>query len=322
MLFIKDHILLIAVQVIQVLLMLSVYWLDGYKEIKPLLYGVFLSLFIFTSYLIYRYSTRKEFYQILSKKDALPEELLQKETAFAVPNALNHLLKRQYQYYENKSAKEDQAHEAHLLFLDRWVHQMKTPLSVIDLIAQNIDEPDSSDIREETEQMKFGLQTILQMSRIQYISQDFKISQVNLTQVLKEVLEENKRFLIRHQVFPKIHATANYTVATDEKWLHFILTQVIHNAVKYSEENKGIEFELIKDEKIELSIKDHGIGMSESDLLQVKKAFFTGEHGRKYRESTGVGLYLVDEICRYLDHEFDIQSKKGEGTCVTFKFNR
>lgn len=322
MLFIKDNFILIIVQIIQVSVVCLVYWLDGYREIKPLLYGVFLSLFIFTLYLIYRYITRRSYYQLLMKEEVRAEDFLQKTSHLALPNAFNQLLKKHYQAYESNLAQERQSHEAHLLFLDRWIHQMKTPLSVIELIALKLDEPDSSDIREETEQMKFGLQTVLQMSRIQGISQDFKISQVNLNQALKDVLEENKRFLIRHQVFPKIKAEDTYTVATDEKWLHFILAQVIHNAVKYSEENKRIEFELIGREKIELTIKDDGIGISQADLSQVKKAFFTGEHGRKYRESTGVGLYLVSEVCKYLEHDFEIDSKEGAGTSVTFKFNR
>ena len=87
--------------------------------------------------------------------------------------------------------------------MDQWVHQMKTPLSVIELTAQNLDEPDSSSIREETERMKRGLNTVLYMARLRTIEQDFHIKPVTLSNV-NEVNGENKRFYIRNQVYPKL----------------------------------------------------------------------------------------------------------------------
>ncbi len=87
--------------------------------------------------------------------------------------------------------------------MDQWVHQMKTPLSVIELTAQNLDEPESSSIREETERMKTGLNTILYMARLRTIEQDFRIKPVALADIVHEVNRENKRFYIRSQVYPK-----------------------------------------------------------------------------------------------------------------------
>ena len=74
--------------------------------------------------------------------------------------------------------------------MDQWVHQMKTPLSVIELIAQDLDEPDSSNIREETDRMKTGLNTILYMARFRTIEQDFHIKPVELAKLVSEVNHE------------------------------------------------------------------------------------------------------------------------------------
>src|SRR5699024_6336335 len=100
-----------------------------------------------------------------------------------------------------ESLEEEQ--EKHQKFMNQWVHQMKTPLSIIELAAQNLDEPDSSDIREETERMKTGLNTILYMARLQTIEQDFTIQPVVLSKIVNEVNRENKRFYIRNRVYPK-----------------------------------------------------------------------------------------------------------------------
>ena len=102
----------------------------------------------------------------------------------------------------------------------------------------------------------------------------------------------------------------------------FIIGQLLTNAVKYTfEENKKLYIRAsCLEGTITLSVQDEGIGIPPSDLPRVTKAFFTGENGRLSGESTGMGLYLAQEVCNRLGHELEITSSKGQGTTVSIVF--
>ncbi len=234
-LFFKEHSLLIAVQVLQFLVMISIYWLDGYRHLGPAIYAIFLGFFFLGCYFFYYYYSRRRFYTRLSQPLVSLDETFQKTDHTPISSALDNLLKEQYKLYQNQIKTLEHQQEEHLKFMHQWVHQMKTPMSVIELTAQTLDEPDSSNIREETERMKTGLNTILYMARLRSIEQDFHIKPVVLSKIVNEVNGDNKRFYIRNQVYPKLEVEKEgITVETDEKWLFFMLSQLINNAVKYS----------------------------------------------------------------------------------------
>src|SRR5690625_7763640 len=102
--------------------------------------------------------------------------------------------------------------EEHFIFMDRWIHQMKTPLSVIELMAQDLDEPVSSDMREETDRIKTGLNTVLYMGRMRTMSRDFHVKLVDLKIMINEENKDNKRFFIRNNVItPLEFVTVDYS---------------------------------------------------------------------------------------------------------------
>lgn len=322
-LFLKEHALLVVVQLVQLLTIITVYWLDGYRNIGTGLYGVFLSLFLLTCYLVYRYISQREFYRYLSNPLESLEESLHKTGNTPLAVALDELLKSQYQHYQQTIKTVTRNQENHRMYMDRWVHQMKTPLSVIEFTAESLDEPESSNIREETERMKFGLNTVLYMARLRTIEEDFQVKAVELAKVVQEVNQENKRFYIRNEVYPQVaEAREGITVYTDEKWLYFILAQLINNGVKYS---TGKSQRLIvsiyeREEAVVLEVTDFGIGIPQTDVKRVFSAFYTGESGRKYRESTGMGLYLIKEIAAHLQYALEIDTEVGKGTTFRIIF--
>ncbi len=322
-LFLKEHALLIAIQIIQFFVILSIYFLDGYPRLLPALYAVFLGFFFLGGYLIYHYYSRRLFYKRLSNELESLDQSLQKTEQTPISEALDNLLKDQYKHYQEQIKRLESRQTEHLKFMDQWVHQMKTPISVIELIAQNLDEPDSSNIREETDRMKTGLNTILYMARLRTIEQDFHIKPVNLTKLVSEVNRENKRFYIRNQVYPNFSQEKDgITVETDEKWLFFMLSQLINNAVKYSK-GKGKTINISIYEKAGeaiLEVKDYGVGIPETDKRRVFDPFYTGENGRKFRESTGMGLYLTKEAIEHLGHRIELESKVGEGSTFRIIF--
>lgn len=255
---------------------------------------------------------------------ALDQSLETTEQA-PISEALDQLLSSQYRLYHEELQTAEDRQEEHLLFMDRWVHQMKTPLSVIELTAQSLDEPESTSLREETERMRNGLNTVLYMARLRAIVEDFQIKPVILSKLFHEVNRENKRFYIRHDVYPQLQESKpEITVETDEKWLFFLVTQLVHNAVKYS---AGHAKQLVvsiyqKAGAAVVEVKDFGIGIPLADQRRVFTKFYTGENGRKFRESTGMGLYLVNEVAERLEHRIELESQVGEGTTVRIIFSK
>ncbi|QKY68496.1 sensor histidine kinase [Lentibacillus sp. CBA3610] len=323
-LFLKDHQLLIGLQVVQFGLILLILWLNGYQDISIVLYAIFLGFFLLGGYLVYRYVSGRNFYKRLERPMATLDESLQETDQLPIAEALNRLLKSQYRLYEQRIGETEIQKEEHMTFIDRWVHQMKTPLSVIELTAQDFDEPDSSNIREETERIKTGLNTVLYMARLRTIEQDFRIKPVVLENLIHDVNQDNKRFFIRNEVYPKLEKEQDgITVESDEKWLLFMMTQIIQNAVKYSAgKSKQIMISLYERHGAAIfEVNDFGIGIPEEDRNRIFNAFYTGENGRNYRESTGMGLFLVKEVAGYLGHGVEMESNAGKGTTFRIIFS-
>ena len=318
--------MLIVIQLFQSVMIPGLFWLGGYRNTGVVVYAFFLSNTFLMGFLIYRYLSRKKFYTRLQQPAMTSlDDFLEKTGYEPMGEALDQLLRHQYRLYMEELQKAEEQQNEHLLFMDRWVHQMKTPLSVIELTAQSLDEPESSSIREETERMKNGLNTVLYMARLRSIAEDFHIKPVQLAKLVHEVNQEHKRFYIRNGVYPKlVEEYPGITVETDEKWLFFLLTQLIRNAVKYSAGKADhIVISLYeRSGEAVLEVKDFGIGIPPADQKRVFNKFFTGENGRRYRESTGMGLYLVKEVTNRLEHQVELESTPGKGTTVRIVFKQ
>ncbi|MEK3837666.1 sensor histidine kinase [Paenibacillus sp. FSL R7-0128] len=322
-LFLREHALLLAVQIVQFGAMLSIYWLDGYRDLPTALYAVFIGFFFLSCYLIYQYISRRRYYLRLSRPLETLDESFQKLENHPVSTALEQLLHTQYSYYQQQLTAVKQQQEQHLTFIDQWVHQMKTPLSVIELTVQNMDEPEFASIREELERMRSGLHTVLYMARLRAFEKDFHIKPVVLPKLVNEVVHDHRRLFIRSHIYPEVRASApDITAQTDEKWLFFMLSQIMNNAIKYSaaantENGRKITVDCyLRGTDAVIEVKDRGIGIQASDLKRVFDPFFTGDNGRGLRESTGMGLYLTKESADRLGHRLELESAACEGTVV------
>src|SRR5699024_6426555 len=147
--------------------------------------------------------------------------------------------------------------------------------------------------------------------------QDFHVERVHIEKLIHEVNKENKRFYIRNHVYPHVEIEEEQLVVeTDEKWLYFIIDQLIQNAVKYSA-GKSHRIDLsvsVKKKQALFTVKDYGVGIPQHDQKRIFHAFYTGDNGRQFRASTGMGLYLVKEVVNYMGHTIEVDSTPGEGT--------
>ena len=317
-LFVRDHRALFLVNFLQIGLILLVCWLDGFHDPKLLLYALLLSACIFVCYLVYRYYMLLPFYRRLSSAFESLDESTQHYGTTPLGEALSDLLQEQYRYYEERLLSYKHQQQMHITFTNQWVHQMKTPLSVISLITQDEDDTRFESIREEAERLQKGLEMALYAARLDTFERDFHVEPVNLRKIITDVITENKRLFIRNAVYPEVNVDSELLVISDEKWLAFILDQLVTNAVKYSAgTHKKVSLSTsVQDDRVELEIRDSGIGIPPQDLPRIFEPSFTGENGRIYRQSTGMGLYLVHEACQELEHPISVESTVDKGTTV------
>ncbi|MDM5335028.1 sensor histidine kinase [Ureibacillus composti] len=321
-LFIKENISFVIFELIVVLFILSLYWLDGFRNIDTAVYSVVISIVLITSFLAARFIMRKNYLNRIVHLPNSMEDALQKNAKSPEHSQTEDYFHELYRLYQHEVQTLYAVKNRHDQFLNQWIHQMKTPISVLELLLQEGDPLDKKSVQEEVDRLKRGIEMVLMNARLENFEEDMQVEQVHLKQIVNATINENKRLFITHRVFPETKIDEDLIVASDSKWLRFVLGQFVTNAVKYTfEPNKKVLFFAEKtDSSITLTIKDEGIGIPQSDISRVTKPFFTGENGRKTGESTGMGLFLAKEICEKLNHELNITSRVGVGTTITLIF--
>ena len=159
--------------------------------------------------------------------------------------------------------------------------------------------------------------------RSENTEKDFAISEIDLKEVVRNVSIKNKDDLLENNVLFETDLKAK-NVNTDKKWLEFILNQIINNSIKYKKDKESIikiESSETKD-KVILKIYDNGIGIPEKDLKRVFEKSFTGTNGRNKAKSTGMGLYIIKNLCNKLGHKIYIESEENKYTKVILEFGK
>lgn len=321
-LFLRDHVSFIIFELLLVGFIVILYWLDGLRNIDTAIYSIVISLVLLTSFLVFRYMLRQRYYKKIVQLPTAMEDALQKNAKTAEARSVEAYLQTLYKLYQREVQSLYASQKRHDQFMNQWVHQMKTPISVMELLLQEDEVLDKKNVQEEIDRLKRGLEMVLVNARLESFEDDMHVEQVDLKQLVTMVVNENKRLFIAKRVYPAIEIEDNLQIASDSKWLRFVIGQFVTNAVKYTfEANKKIVLRAYTEEQqVILHVIDEGIGIPKSDLSRVTKAFFTGENGRKTGESTGMGLYLAEEICEKLGHTLTITSEVGKGTDVMITF--
>ncbi|MDF7627118.1 sensor histidine kinase [Lactobacillaceae bacterium L1_55_11] len=193
-----------------------------------------------------------------------------------------------------------------------WVHQIKVPLSVLDLMSQT-GTVDMSQTRRQLLAINQYLEMMLQYVRLQNFNQDLNYEKVAVRPILVDILKDYRYWFIEKDL-SVILGDSDFTVTTDPKWLRFVLEQLIFNAIKYTEAGQ-IQINCTPNQT--MVIEDSGIGIAAADLPLIFQAGYTGYNGRLDQNASGLGLYLVQEILSRLGHGITITAEVGVGTQVT-----
>ncbi|MCH7322837.1 sensor histidine kinase [Solibacillus sp. MA9] len=321
-LFIREHISYVLFQVVLIAFLLVLFWLDGLRNVSTAIYVIAISMLLITSFLVVRYMLRRRYLAKIVELPVRMEDALQKNSKTSEYAITEQYLSELYKIYQHEVQTLYATQSRQYKFMNQWVHQMKTPVSILELLLQQEEELDKKSVQEEVERLKRGLEMVLMHARLENFSDDMQIVQISLKSAVMTAVNDNKRLFIANRVFPEVEVDEAIVVMSDLKWLRFFLEQFITNAVKYTfEPNKKIYISAKKIEhQIHLMIRDEGIGIPMADLSRVTKAFYTGENGRKTGESTGMGLYIAKEICDRLGHQLVITSEVDKGTQIEVIF--
>lgn len=332
-LFLREHIPFMCFHLIHVLLILFIVYLYMLEQSFPPTRGIFVYLTVISVVFLFlflslRYWQQYKAYQLLSSTLRGLDMSIQTFARSPLFLAFEKTLHDQYNFYIHEIQSLRKEMNDLSLFINQWTHQMKTPLSVIDLLLQNYDIKSQSDreflnsMREELERLQHGLELMLYSERIKQFSHDFHVKRLSLKTMVSDVVQHYKRAFIRNRIYPMMSIPETIFIETDQKWFQFALSQIVTNAIKYSKgKNQKIILSALQQEnQVFLTVEDFGVGIPSQDISRVFEPFFTGMNGRRFAESTGMGLYLVKQIFDRLGHGITISSEEGKGTKVTIIF--
>lgn len=195
-----------------------------------------------------------------------------------------------------------------------WAHQIKTPISAMRLLLQSEPSPRDDELSEQLFKVEQYVDMALQYLRMESMSSDLLLKRYSLDGIVKQAVRKYSKYFIRKRIKLN-YKEMKYRALTDEKWLLFVIEQVLSNALKYT--NEG-EISIYMEPGLPgmLVVQDTGIGIAGEDLPRVFERGFTGCNGRYDKKSTGIGLYLCKRILTKLSHTIEIESVVGKGTKV------
>lgn len=199
-----------------------------------------------------------------------------------------------------------------------WAHQIKTPIASMNLMLQSVDSQLARRLSGELFKIEQYVEMVLAFVRLDSNYSDYVFKSCDIDGVIRQSIKKFAHDFILRRINLDFSETGLKAV-TDEKWLSFVIDQLISNSLKYTKDGRISIY--LKEPDI-LCIQDTGIGIAPEDLPRVFDKGYTGYNGRKDKKASGLGLYLCKKICARLGHKIYIESKPGEGTCVMIDFKQ
>lgn len=319
--FLEEKILYILFQLFFLVLVSFLLFLSGvdslYIFLMIFIYAVFQMGFLWLSY---RNKCRKN-QRIVEMTDNLQEayyisEILQKPKDLE-NQAYYYALKRACKAMNDKISALTEEQVEYQEYVESFAHEIKIPIGALSLTFDNARD---YSLKKETDKIFQLVEQMLYYARSENTEKDYFVKELSLDEMMHHVLLKFRYVLLEEKVTLDIHDMEN-TVYTDEKWLQFILSQILQNAVKYmnKEEKRLVIYSVSHDGNISLVMEDNGCGIKQSELSRVFEKGFTGSN-RKKTNATGMGLYLAKKLSDRLGLRLQIDSEEGKYTRVTIFF--
>lgn len=325
--FLKDKFMFLILHIICMGALSAFLRLTGYGSTGVTLILIFWTV-ILALWLFITYRERKRYFDEIDKILAEVDQRYLLGELLPYSCRLEDRLYNKMMHLSNKSVIEkirkiEDAQRDYREYIESWVHEIKIPITSSKLLCENNKSEITNKIDEEIEEINNYVEQVLFYARLDQVSNDFMIQKVNLEETIRNVLARNKKMMI-HNGMKVETKNIELSAYTDEKWLEFILNQIIINAIQYRKEKSPeivIELKEMK-ENVKLSIKDNGIGIKKSEIDRIFDKGFTGTNGRNQKKSTGIGLYLCKRLCEELGMIIEAQSKENEYTNIIITIPR
>ena len=274
--------------------------------------------------LSFYYSRKKYLNRLLDMAEQLEERYLLPEV-MEVPERADDQVFYQLMKMTEKSMLEriggiQRERKEYKEYIEQWIHEVKTPITAMKLIYENNPGPFTRDLMTELENVNRFTEQALYFARSEHAEKDYSVREIRLSDVVHDAIAGNKYLLRQNHVAITVEDMDD-VVYTDDKWVRFILDQLISNAVKYRTDQPVLHFCTRKEnDRVLLSVEDNGIGIPSGDLPRIFEKGFTGENGRRIHSSTGIGLYLCRRLCDKLGIGISASSK-GKGTTISLSFH-
>lgn len=309
------------------MLALALFLLANGNSMHTVLFIFIVWLIILISYLSVTYYMRKKYMNmLLDMTEQLQERYLIPEI-MTIPDRADDRVFYQIMKITEKSMLEkigeiQSERKEYKEYIEQWIHEAKTPITAMKLLCENNRSSFARDILTELEQINQYTEQALYYARSEHTEKDYSVREINLCDVVHSAIADNK-YLLRQSNMAITIDELECMVYTDDKWVRFILNQIIGNAVKYRTGQPALHFSMVKsNDKIVLSVSDNGMGIPQSDLPRIFEKGFTGQNGRTGKNSTGIGLYLCRRLCDKLGIGLTAHSEnKGTTIALSFQIN-
>ena len=239
--------------------------------------------------------------------DELPEP---KTLAEKDLQEMNRVLKQLLEISETERKAEK---KERLDYYTTWVHQIKTPIATMKMRLESEDTDEHRELLAELFRIEQYVEMVLTYLRLSSEHSDYIFKEYDLDKIIKQAIHKYAPQFVRRRIQLK-YIPIDIKVLTDEKWLLFIIEQVISNSIKYTP--KGSITITVTPDRV-LKIADTGIGIATEDIPRIFDKGFTGYNGRSDKKSTGLGLYLCKTVADRLSHKISVESAPGVGTVIS-----
>ena len=199
-----------------------------------------------------------------------------------------------------------------------WAHQIKTPIASMRLQLQQEDTPKARQLLQELSRAEQYVGMVMVYLRLTDGGSDFVLRTCDLDAIVRQAVRRFAGEFITRKL-KLCYEPLNAACVTDEKWLLFVVEQVLSNALKYTREGS---ITITMEHPKTLVIRDTGIGIAPEDLPRIFEKGYTGYNGRGDQKASGLGLYLCRTICRKLGHSITAESAPDEGTAIRIGFSQ
>ena len=262
------------------------------------------------------YNAHKARINLLQNVEILDEELPKPQTLAEAD--YQEMVRSLKEAYDRNLRERQRERRESMDYYTTWVHQIKTPISVMRMTLQGEDTEENRELLAELFRTEQYVEMALNWMRLGSDSSDFLFREYALDQILRQAIHKYAPQLVRNRIRLTYEPT-DVTVLTDEKWLLFIIEQILSNAVKYAR-NSSLTISVTPDKM--LRIADTGIGIAPEDVPRIFEKGFTGYNGRGDKKSTGLGLYLCRLTAEKLSHKIGVESTVGQGTTFSIDLHR